>query len=261
MRRSTAAAIILSSLSYACESNPIIPTAPTPAPSVPVSPAPAPPVVQPRGLVTITIDDGWRSTYINAFPILDAAGLKTTNYIITGRFNATGYIGPQEVLSLQARGHEIGAHSRSHLDLAPMTQVQLQSEVAGSRTDLLNIGVQSVTTFAYPFGIYTPGIVQVVREAGFASARATDGGLNMPTGDRFTLKRQSVGGAVTLAHVQSWVDSAVENRAWLILLVHHVDTTIGDFSITPQLFQEIVTYLVNKQVRVVTMAQGLQMVP
>ena len=36
-----------------------------------------------RGLVSINFDDGYQSMYDNGLPILDAAGLKSTQYIIT----------------------------------------------------------------------------------------------------------------------------------------------------------------------------------
>jgi peptidoglycan/xylan/chitin deacetylase (PgdA/CDA1 family) len=226
------------------------PQAPQPAPQASVG-----------GLVTISIDDGWRSTYDNAFPILDAVGFKTTNYIITGRLNHPEFLGASEILSLEARGHEIGAHTRGHLELTKLPEEQAKFEVMISKQDLLRAGVRSVRSFAYPFGAYNNRLVQAVREAGYTSARTTDKGFDNTQTDPFVLRYQELGGSTSLAQVKSWVDETITTRQWLILLAHHIDGTVSDFSITPQFFQEVVNYLVSKRVRVVTISQGLQMTP
>jgi peptidoglycan/xylan/chitin deacetylase (PgdA/CDA1 family) len=41
-------------------------------------------VVSQYGFVSIDFDDGYQSMYDNGLPILDAAGIPTTQYIITG---------------------------------------------------------------------------------------------------------------------------------------------------------------------------------
>jgi len=212
-----------------------------------------------QGIVSINFDDGLRSTYGNAIPILDAAHMKSTNYIITGRFNFPDYVGTPEVLSLQARGHEIGAHSRTHVDLTQLGATQLQNEVKGSRSDLFSIGVQSVQTFAYPFGAYNDATMQAAKNAGFVAARSTNTGQNWWDINRFVLQRQNLGEPVTLSQVQGWIDGAVASKTWLILLAHHVDYTHSAYSITPELLQQIVNYLLQRKVAVVTMSQGLQM--
>lgn len=250
------------------------PTSPSPSnpstPSTPVNPAPVPAPAPPsapsipgafgEGMVSINFDDGRTSAYNDAIPALDAAGFKSTNYIITGRFSAPTYIGIAEVLSLQSRGHEIGAHTRSHLDtMASMTSAQLQDEIAGSRGDLLRIGVREVPTFAYPFGIYSPTITQVVKNAGFTAARSTNGGFNLRTTDKYVLMRLNLGSSTTIAQVRSSIDSAASDKTWLILLAHSVDSSVSDFSITPASFREIVKYLVDKKIRVVTMSEGIRL--
>jgi peptidoglycan/xylan/chitin deacetylase (PgdA/CDA1 family) len=248
MRRLIPVVMIVVGFSWACSdekrTNPMSPTSPLDR-------------ITAKGYVSITIDDGWRSTYQNAIPILDSSKLKSTNYIITGRFNTADFIGSSEILSLQARGHEIGAHTRSHQDLAAMSAAQIESEIAGSRNDLLGIGVRAVETFAYPFGSYNGRISQTVQSAGFKSARATNGGFNSRTTDRFVLARQNLGSSTSLVQVQSWLDIAIKNDHWLILVAHHIDSTKTEFSITPELFREIVNEIVEKRIRVVTISEGI----
>lgn len=214
-----------------------------------------------RGLVTISIDDGWRSTYRNAIPILDAAGLRSTNYIITGRFDHPDYVSRTEVLSLQSKGHEVGSHTRSHLDLTSMSEPELESEIAGSRDDLYAIGIHSVSSFAYPFGIYNGAVVEKVRRANFLSARSVIPGYNFPGASRYLLKRQNLGGSITIAELTRMVDTAISEQGWLIFMAHRIDSTVSEFSITPALFQELVNYLLATKVRVVTVTEGVSMTP
>lgn len=58
-----------------------------------------------------------------------------------------------QVLSLEAAGHEIGAHTKHHVFLTQVSTSTQQDEIAGSRADLLDegeVGVDSVTSIAYP---------------------------------------------------------------------------------------------------------------
>jgi peptidoglycan/xylan/chitin deacetylase (PgdA/CDA1 family) len=42
-----------------------------------------------EGMVSLTFDDGWNSIFENAIPILDAAGLKSTQYVVSGQLTGT----------------------------------------------------------------------------------------------------------------------------------------------------------------------------
>jgi peptidoglycan/xylan/chitin deacetylase (PgdA/CDA1 family) len=211
-----------------------------------------------RGMVSITFDDGERATFINAAPMLDAAGLKSTNYIISGLVHSSGAVGIPEILDLQARGHEIGSHTRTHPDLTKLTPEQLRSELAGSRQDLHNLGVVSVQTFAYPWGRYNDAVIKSVRDAGYSSARTASPGWNLPGANEFLLRCQVLQNTTTLAEAQDWIDTAIRDRSWLVLLFHGVDDTGHTYSVTPYFFQQVVNYLVERKVPVVTISQGVQ---
>lgn len=209
-------------------------------------------------MVTFSFDDGRECAYESAIPILDAAGFKSTNYIITKRLTgAEDYITGAKVLSIEARGHEIGNHTRTHPDLTTLSQTELQNEVQGAREDLLSLGVKKVETLAYPFGAYNGGLTGFISSAGYLGARTTDDGDTLPSTDRFALKRRNLGGAVTISDVQNWVNVAAVNKEWLILTAHHVDYSPNEYSITPDLLKQIVDLVTAKRLRVVTISEGL----
>ena len=85
---------------------------------------------QVAGLVTFSFDDNRTCVYQAAIPILDSAGLKSTNYVITQRLiNSEDYMGASEVLNLEARGHEVGSHTRTHADLTTLSLPTPESQV------------------------------------------------------------------------------------------------------------------------------------
>lgn len=212
----------------------------------------------PQGMVTLAFDDGWKSAYENAIPILNEAGFKSTQFIVTNRFDFPAYVTEEQVNDMEADGHEIGAHTRTHRHLTDLSLDEAHQEIEGSRQDLLNIGVDTVSSFAYPFGDYNEEIVSMVKNAGYTGARSSNGGSNKAgMFNEYILSRESVEKGVSLSQVQQWIDTAIAEDAWLILTFHRIDTDGTRYSTTPQELQDIVDYLKETGVRVRTIENAL----
>ena len=70
---------------------------------------------------------------------------------------------------------EIGAHTRSHVNLATQSDEKQKEEIEGSKQDLERILGSNVESFSYPFGTlshYTNWSVKCVKGAGFSNALA-----------------------------------------------------------------------------------------
>ncbi len=93
----------------------------------PVSPAA-------EGVVSINFDDGFESAFVNGMPIIDAAGLKTTQFIITQKLGLESYISSGQMFAMQANGHEIAAHTRTHPHLSTLTDAQQHDKIASTRS-------------------------------------------------------------------------------------------------------------------------------
>lgn len=203
------------------------------------------------GMVSLTFDDGHVYTYQTAFPIMEEAGFTSTQYVVTNRLheNSPGFMNAQQALDMHASGHEIGSHTRTHRDLTELSKEEQQSEIAGSYADLQNMGIH-VTTFAYPFGSYSDEIAKIVQDAGYTGARTIESGVNTKETNPFLLSRRGVTPDTTLSQVQDWIDEAMQQKTWLILVFHGADSQ-GEF-------QNIVDYLKQEQVPVITTSQGIQ---
>jgi peptidoglycan/xylan/chitin deacetylase (PgdA/CDA1 family) len=265
-------------------------TVSNPAPQAATS-APLSFLITASGFVSIDFDDGYQSMYDNGLPIFDAAGIRTTQYIITGNtlggtivnpdlgpvgVGNDGFVTWDEVQTMAANGHEIGAHTRTHQSLSTLCQIPacsvadtLTSEINGSKADLIAQGLNPLT-FAYPYGDYgypNSAIGLTVQSAGFLGARDSDTGYNGPhsgNGKILPYYLWSEAGETdlntTLANLTGYLDYAVANRLWLIVLLHRVDDNTPDdvsISISSTILQGMVDHIVQNNVNVVTNSEGL----
>ncbi len=99
-------------------------------------------------MVSLTFDDGWRSQYTNAIPLLDRYGFRPTQYIHAG-----GASDPEHVTE---------AHSVIHAHLTALSPTQLQRELVDSRQTLEAIIGAPVIDFATPYGDYNPAVLAAI---------------------------------------------------------------------------------------------------
>jgi peptidoglycan/xylan/chitin deacetylase (PgdA/CDA1 family) len=213
-----------------------------------------------KGAITLTFDDGWRSIYENALPILQRAGIKSTCYVVSGYLDDEqfpAYMNTTQIFELNAQGHEIGCHTASHKNLPKETDSIIESEVNLSLKFLRGLGV-SVQTFAYPFGEYDSRVVRTVKDAGFLGARSVERGFNDQTTDRFLLQCRAVKVSTTVSEVIAWIESARSQAKWLILMFHQIDEEGREFSARPQTLSRIADYLRENDVRTLTVREGLK---
>ena len=251
---------------------PLMVTVTNPAPNTGTSNA-LPFSISNHGLVSINFDDGYQSMYDNGLPILDAAGLKSTQYIITQQVGTDSYVTRDEVLEMYNNGHEIGVHTRTHPNLTTLSEPQMTDEIVGAKQDLMSWGI-TPTTLAYPYGGYNPRVEAVVQSAGLRGARDSDLGYNSSGvglnfgGPLYHDTRPLVLWSeaaemdmnTTLSDITSEIDYAVANNLWLIILFHRVDDPdpcCSSISVDHSLIQGMVDYLVQGHVPVVTNNEGM----
>jgi peptidoglycan/xylan/chitin deacetylase (PgdA/CDA1 family) len=100
--------------------------------------------------VVLTFDDGYKSQYTNAKPILDKYGYKATFYIVCNYAEKNGRLKWEDITALYNEGHDIGSHTMNHADLSQTSKKETQYEIGESKQCLLNHGINP-TNFAYPF--------------------------------------------------------------------------------------------------------------
>ena len=133
----------------------------------------------PERCVLITIDDGWRSVYTDAFPVLKAYGYPFTLFLYTTYLSGRGQsMSPEMIQEMMAAGATIGSHSTTHLypsqwkrfaEDSPEYAAQLQKELPAS-VEKLKALFDNCTTYCYPGGYNTPPMLECLRACGVKAA-------------------------------------------------------------------------------------------
>ncbi|MGW8319672.1 MAG: polysaccharide deacetylase family protein [Candidatus Promineifilaceae bacterium] len=168
--------------------------------------------VLPARPVIITVDDGYRDNYENAFPILRDLGLQATFFIATDFVdrNNQEYMSWAMIEEMAAAGMRFEPHSKSHVDLPGRSRAFLIWEILGSRDTLeAHLGGQP-RYFAYPSGRYDDAAVQIVQELGFWGAVTTQDGRWHGYNDRFLWKRVRMRYTTTLEMLPALLDGQGE---------------------------------------------------
>jgi peptidoglycan/xylan/chitin deacetylase (PgdA/CDA1 family) len=211
-----------------------------------------------RGIVTLTFDDCWQSTYDNALPILTAHGVPSTQFIISGFLGQQDRMTNTEVSNLMAQGHEIASHTVTHPDLTTLAAADLSTEVTDSQSTLISLGLGPIANFATPFGIYDQTVISALMPL-YDSHRTVDTGYNSKDDfDRYRLKAQSILSTTLPSDVAAWADQAASDRSWLIVVYHDVVASGGDeYSSTPADLDAEISAIQARQLTFMTMAQAL----
>lgn len=140
--------------------------------------------IPPRCAV-LTFDDGWKSQYEAAWPILKKFNYPVTLFIYTegvrgGHFGGGEALTWEQLAEMRDAGADIEAHSATHQDLRkpydkvakkklspPEYEQWLQNEIVGSKNLLeQRLGIK-VNCFAVPYGFYNEHVKQVCKAAGY----------------------------------------------------------------------------------------------
>lgn len=134
----------------------------------------------PAECVLITLDDGWRSVYTDAFPILKEYGYPFTLFLYTRYLTGRGdSMSPAMIREMQEHGATIGSHSTSHYYPRTWKQHEAQGEKAyialldqemGNSFEKLSSLFGSINTYCYPGGYVTKPMLERLPSYGYVAA-------------------------------------------------------------------------------------------
>lgn len=167
-----------------------------------------------RLLPEVTFDDGHRSNYEFALPLLGRYAIPAHFFVTVGWLNTRAdYMSWNELRALQAAGHTIGAHGWTHTLLTHCTSAELHHELTGARQKLEDELGCAVTTMSLPGGRSNTRILNACWEAGYAEVftsvpRAEP--VNRPA--RATVGRLNIRGSMTAA----WLDQLLQPETGML---------------------------------------------
>lgn len=134
----------------------------------------------PAHCVLITLDDGWKSVYTDAYPVLKEYGYPFTLFLYTKYLHGRGdSLSPEQVKEMQANGATVGSHSVSHLyprswkkkeKEGPEAYAALIDAELGESQKILSELFGPVNTYCFPGGYHTPGMLERLSGYGYVAA-------------------------------------------------------------------------------------------
>ncbi len=213
-----------------------------------------------RPLITFCFDDGRETALTHGATILEKFGARGTFFPITSMVDSTNehgkYADWNTIERVARSGHEFGSHTHSHSrNFLYWKQNTQQADILRSVKDLKTHGI-TPTTLAYPFGFHDEQLCSVVKKLSFIAARTIFPGINRPgIGDPILLFSLMVEKKHSMADIKKYLDELEEIGGWLILTFHHIDDKTL-ISTPPELFEEIVWSVAERQISMVTMREG-----
>ncbi|MES2200711.1 MAG: polysaccharide deacetylase family protein [candidate division FCPU426 bacterium] len=161
----------------------------------------------PEHPVMLTIDDGYRSGWQIAGPVLQSYGFKAVYFLIEGQLELTpSFLAWSDVRELLAAGHQVGSHTLRHSNLAkPLRSEEsrdyarrLDTELQESRRRLERRLGLTLTALAYPYGAFNPVVEAAALKAGYGTLFTATSGINLAGEGRHSVNRFVVMGPPSL---------------------------------------------------------------
>ena len=146
----------------------------------------------PDKTVVLTFDDGWKTQYKYAAPILEKYNFTGTFFIITSYAGYGAYMNWNDLKDLVAHNFDIESHTKTHQILTKIDPKKLPDELGTSKKTLEDkLGIK-VTTLAYPNYAQNAVVQEAVKTAGYLGARAGWAKFSNSIGYIYQLKSQEV---------------------------------------------------------------------
>jgi peptidoglycan/xylan/chitin deacetylase (PgdA/CDA1 family) len=143
--------------------------------------------------IVISFDNGYRSQYTEALPILRRLGWPAVeNLQLSGLPPAQGGLSTREVRKLIQAGWELDTQGFTHADLPTLGALQLRHEVRGARLLIRRRYHVPVHWFCYPSGLYDASVIAAVRAAGYSGSTTVIPGWATINDDPYRLPRLRV---------------------------------------------------------------------
>jgi len=154
----------------------------------------------PEKAVLITIDDGYRSMYDVAYPILKKYGFTATLFIYTDFIGSSKALSWAQLKELAQNGFSIQSQSKSHRNLAKPKDgesiqhyIQTLEEEITLPKQLIYRKLNIVCNYlAYPYGEYNSLIITLLKKEGFRGAFTTKRMSNPLFVDNFEVGRRMI---------------------------------------------------------------------
>jgi peptidoglycan/xylan/chitin deacetylase (PgdA/CDA1 family) len=169
----------------------------------------------PRKAVVITMDDGYRSNYRYAYPVLKRHGFPATIFLYTDFLGGGAALRPEEMREMLASGLvDIQSHSKTHSNLGQPAAEEdnaayarrIEQEIRVPAERIRQVLGAPVHAFAYPYGDTNHQVIARLEAGGYHLGATVQAGGNPAFASPFLLRRTMVYGGDDLATFRDKLD-------------------------------------------------------
>ena len=143
-----------------------------------------------KNYILLTVDDGFESFYLNAWPILKEKKIPFILFISTREVGKHGYMTWNQIKEISSNNFvTIGNHSHSHEYLVDWQNDKIKNDLETAIKIFKKELGYSPKIFSYPFGEYSTSLKKIVSELNFEFAFGQHSGVIDPTKDFLELPR------------------------------------------------------------------------
>jgi len=215
-----------------------------------------------RPFASFTFDDFPQSAAHLGARIIEQRGALGTFYAATGLIGQPHDLWTmataEDIVALDAAGHEIGWHTHEHRLAWQYDAAQLKAELEISTAYLAEVVPHAgFETFAYPFGIgcywRKRQLATMVR-----AARSVHPGINRGWIDPGFLKAVDLSPSIIDRHrIRALVEEAVRVSGWVIFFTHDVAKQPTRFGTTPELLEAAISAAAEAQLTIAPVCEVL----
>lgn len=169
----------------------------------------------PDNSVVITVDDGWRSTYTEIFPVMERMELPFTVFVYPKFVGASAYaLTWKQIKEMSDAGVDIQSHSLSHPMLThrnhqsltkPEYNKWLRRELGESKRLLEEGTGRAVKYIAYPYGEYDTTVARTAAASGYEGGLTCDYGPVKKGSDPLRMRRVVMYGDTSFSTFRRYV--------------------------------------------------------
>ena len=180
-----------------------------------------------KAIVSFVDDDCRSEAYTVLFPLVQELGMPYTVACPAGLMGKTGRMTVEQLQEMARSGVTVACHTMTETDMEQDTPETLEATLQQFEAEMRRWGIRGVRSYAYVNGRYKADCLNTVKKH-FDLGLTVEKGINQIPYESCRMKRVEVfpkNKSYTLEDVKAWVDKAVQDGGWLILMTHAWYTT------------------------------------
>lgn len=164
--------------------------------------------------ISLTFDDGTFDQYQNAIPQLESRGFRGTFYINGKKSslpnsNEINIMNIDQIQDLEARGHEVGSHTWSHLKLTTMSLDSVRQEIYKNDSAISKWVGHKPYSIAFPHNERNKTIINIAKE-GRIGVRTFETGMGQTHNNS------------TYQSMCDWMNDLIKTKKWGVAMYHGI---------------------------------------